>query len=57
MLYEVITFIWIGTRDRNYFCYCLYLLAFFLMNFGYNGFAFQYLWPDSPMAKTSYIFV
>lgn len=59
VLYNV--FIWIGTRDRNYFCYCLYLLAFFLMNFGYNGFAFQYLWPDSPewsnLSHTHWIFL
>lgn len=41
-------FIWIWTRDRNYFYYCAYLVAFFIMNFAYNGFAFQYFWPNSP---------
>lgn len=54
-------FIWGATRDRNYFCYCLYLLAFFLMNFGYNGFAYQYWWPQSPhwsnLSHTHWIFL
>lgn len=46
MLYN--GFIWFSTRDRSYLYYCLYLTAFFLMNFSYNGFSFQYLWPESP---------
>lgn len=37
-----------ATRDSSYAFYCLYLLSFMVMNLGYNGFAFQYLWPDSP---------
>lgn len=41
-------FIWFSTHDRNYLNYCLYLITFFVMNFSYNGFAFQYVWPDSP---------
>ena len=41
-------FLWLATRDRSYCFYCLYLVAFFVMNFAYNGFAFQYFWPDSP---------
>ncbi|WP_374318074.1 diguanylate cyclase [Aquabacterium sp.] len=41
-------FIWVSTRDRNYLLYCLNLLGFFAMNFSYSGFAFQYLWPESP---------
>lgn len=40
--------IWYSTRDRNYLFYFLYLTAFFVMNFSYSGFAFQYFWPDSP---------
>lgn len=40
--------IWLSTRDRNYALCCLYLLAFFWMNLAYNGFSFQYLWPDAP---------
>lgn len=41
-------FIWVWTRDRNYLYYCAYLATFFVMNFAYNGFAFQYFWPNSP---------
>ena len=41
-------FIWVSTRDRNYLLYCVNLLGFFAMNFAYSGFAFQYLWPESP---------
>ncbi|HVR49350.1 MAG TPA: diguanylate cyclase [Pseudorhodoferax sp.] len=53
-------FIWTSTRDRNYLAYCAYLLSFFLMNASYNGFAYQYFWPDSPRwsnwAHTPFIF-
>ncbi|SCK11579.1 diguanylate cyclase [Vogesella sp. LIG4] len=51
MLYN--GFIWLSTRDRNYGYYCLYLVIFFLMNFSYSGFAYQYLWPDSPRWLTA----
>jgi diguanylate cyclase (GGDEF)-like protein len=54
-------FIWVSTRDRNYLVYCLYLIAFFLMNFSYSGFSYQYFWPDSPgwgnLAHTHWIFL
>ncbi|MNR83769.1 putative diguanylate cyclase YedQ [compost metagenome] len=54
-------FIWFSTRDRSYLYYCLYLAAFFIMNFSYNGFSFQYLWPDSPRwsnaTYTSWVFL
>jgi len=40
--------IWLWTREANYAWYCLYLLAFSLMNASYSGFAFQFFWPDSP---------
>lgn len=53
-------FIWTSTRDRNYLAYCAYLLAFFAMNASYNGFAYQYFWPESPRfsnwAHTPFIF-
>ncbi|KQP46149.1 7TM diverse intracellular signaling domain-containing protein [Pseudorhodoferax sp. Leaf274] len=53
-------FIWTSTRDRNYLAYCAYLLSFFLMNAAYNGFAYQYFWPQSPRwsnwAHTPFIF-
>jgi diguanylate cyclase (GGDEF)-like protein len=41
-------FIYFSTREPSYLFYCLYLVAFFVMNAAYNGFAFQYFWPDSP---------
>lgn len=41
-------FIWFSIRDRSYLFYCLYLVSFFTANFSYNGFSFQYLWPESP---------
>jgi diguanylate cyclase (GGDEF)-like protein len=40
--------LWFSTRDRNYLMFSLYLLAFFIMNASYRGYAFQYLWPGSP---------
>lgn len=40
--------IWLWTRETNYAWYCLYLLAFSLMNASYSGFAFQFFWPQSP---------
>ena len=46
MLYN--GFIWFSTRDRNYLYYCLYLVAFFITNFSYSGFSFQYFWPELP---------
>lgn len=54
-------FIWVSTLDRSYLYYCLYLAAFFLMNFSYNGFSYQYLWPDAPRwvnwTYTSWVFL
>ena len=55
------SFIWFSTRDRAYLYYCFYLLAFFITNFSYNGFSFQYFWPQSPQwgnwSYTSWIFL
>lgn len=49
--------IFFSTRDRNYLYYCLYLLAFFLMNFSYNGFSFKFFWPNAPgFANFGYAF-
>lgn len=35
-------------RDSTYLIYVLYATAFGLFLFGYDGFAYQYLWPGSP---------
>ena len=40
--------IYFSIRDRRYLFYCLYLASFFIMNFSYNGFSYQFLWPESP---------
>lgn len=39
--------IYFSIRDRRYLYYCLYLAMFFIMNFTYSGFSYQYLWPES----------
>jgi diguanylate cyclase (GGDEF)-like protein len=54
-------FIFLSTRDRSYLFYCLYLIAFFIMNFSYNGFSFQFFWPHLPewsnVSHTVWIFL
>ncbi len=44
LLYNGIIFL--SIRDPRYFFYCLYLATFFMMNFTYNGFSYQFLWPE-----------
>ena len=39
--------IYFSIRDRRYLYYCLYLAMFFIMNFTYSGFSYQYLWPEA----------
>jgi two-component system, sensor histidine kinase LadS len=41
-------FIWVSTKDRSYLYYVLYLLAGGLYAFSFQGFSYQYLWPDNP---------
>lgn len=41
-------FLFFSLRLKSYLFYCIYLAAFFLMTFSYNGFSYQYLWPESP---------
>ncbi|MBW0435716.1 7TM diverse intracellular signaling domain-containing protein [Leptospira yasudae] len=40
-------FLFIGTRDRSYLFYVLFLTGYVLFQACLNGLAFQYLWPDS----------
>lgn len=40
-------FIFISTRDINYFIYILHITFFGLFQFAMNGLAVQYLWPDN----------
>jgi len=41
-------FIYIVVRDRSYLYYIAYLLLFFLVLSVLNGYAFQYIYPDTP---------
>ena len=41
-------FIWVSTKDRSYLYYILYLLAGGLYAFSFQGFSYQYLWPENP---------
>ena len=45
VLYNIIIFSW--TRETNYLTYCLYALSMVLFFLSFEGFGFQYLWPDS----------
>ncbi|NJK42255.1 MAG: hypothetical protein HC937_00220 [Aquincola sp.] len=40
--------LWLALRDASYFWYLFHISAFGLVLFTLNGFAFEYLWPDSP---------
>ncbi|AOP33832.1 adenylate/guanylate cyclase [Leptospira tipperaryensis] len=40
-------FLFVGTRDRSYLFYVLFLTGYVLFQACLNGLAFQYLWPDS----------
>lgn len=41
-------FIWYSTKDRSYLYYVLFLLSGGLYSFSFQGFAYQFLWPDNP---------
>lgn len=41
-------FLFVGVRDRAYLWYVIYVALFGLFMLARNGFAFQWLWPDSP---------
>ncbi|MCP4137069.1 MAG: SpoIIE family protein phosphatase [bacterium] len=45
-LYNV--FIFCIIRDRNYFYYILFVVGYTLFSLAYDGFGFQYLWPNIP---------
>ncbi len=46
LLYHL--FLFISTRQRSFAWYCGYVSAFLFWSFAFRGYAFQYLWPDSP---------
>ncbi len=45
LLYNVM--LWVSLRDMAYFWYVLYVSAFLMALFVFDGFAFQYLWPEN----------
>ncbi len=42
-------FLFLSLRDISYLYYVLYLVALNLFSASYQGIAFEYLWPDSPL--------
>ncbi|MBP7583051.1 MAG: response regulator [Spirochaetes bacterium] len=40
-------FLLVSLRDRSYLYYSVFMSVYVLFRLGYNGFAFQYLWPRS----------
>jgi len=42
-------FLFVSTRQRAFGLYVLYVGAFLVWSFTFRGYAFQYLWPDSPV--------
>ena len=46
LLYNLM--LYFALRDRVYLYYVLYVAVFGLFLFGYDGLAYQYLWPQSP---------
>jgi len=55
LLYNLLVFA--STRERVFLWYAVYLASFLAWNFVYRGFAFQYLWPESPDWNASAIAV
>ncbi len=42
-------FIFLVVRDRAYVYYVVYMISFLFWLITYNGYSFQYLWPNSPI--------
>ncbi|MCP4132529.1 MAG: SpoIIE family protein phosphatase [bacterium] len=42
-------FLFLIIRDRTYILYVIYVISFILVRASLDGFAFQYLWPNSPV--------
>ncbi len=53
LLYNL--FLFLSTRERMFFYYALYLSAFFVWNFTFRGYAYQYLWPDHPLLNNQMV--
>jgi len=46
LLYNL--FLYFSVREKSYIYYVVYILSYGLMALTQSGFAYQYLWPDSP---------
>lgn len=55
LAYNFLLFIGIG--ERSYLYYSFYLLSLVIMNLGYTGHGYAWLWPDSPVLQRYLIFV
>jgi signal transduction histidine kinase len=47
LLYNLL--LYVSLRDKSYLMYVLYITSMLLLVLSLKGFAFQYLWPDSPV--------
>lgn len=52
-IYNLILYLFI--RDNTYLYYILYIASFMFFQSSYNGFAFQYLWPDLPALNNAVV--
>lgn len=50
-------FVWISTRDKSYLWYILHTLFVGLTQASLQGYAFQYLWPESTWLANNSIFI
>lgn len=50
-------FVWISTRDKSYLWYILHTLFVGLTQASLQGYAFQYLWPESTWLANHSIFI
>lgn len=50
-------FIYISVRDKSYLYYVMYVLIVLLVQTGFQGYFFQYLWPNSPAFSQYSIFL
>lgn len=49
-------FLYFSLRDITYLHYIMYVFSLMLMIFTYSGYAYQYLWPNSPRLQNWMVF-
>ncbi|MCC5812151.1 MAG: GGDEF domain-containing protein [Ectothiorhodospiraceae bacterium] len=55
LAYNLLLFI--STRERQFIYYVAYLTAFFVWNFTFRGYAYQYWWPEWPTLNSQMVAV